>query len=199
MNLTELIHSRRSIRRYTDQPVPLEMIDRLLEAAMWSPSAHNRQPWRFVVISTPQAKQMLASSMGEKLRADRLHDGDPIDVVERDVTRSHDRIVNAPIVIVACLSMLDMDHYPDERRSNAEKIMAIQGVAMSIQNLLLTAHDLSLGACWLCAPLFCPAVVRSVLELPIDWEAQALITVGYPIDQGKKKDRVDFKQKTIYR
>lgn len=199
MNLSELIRSRRSIRRYTQQTVPLELIDQLLDAATWAPSAHNRQPWRFVVISTQTVKQQLAAAMGERLRADRIHDGDPIDVVERDVTRSHDRIVEAPIVIAACLSMIDMERYPDYRRAAAERTMAIQGIAMSIQNLLLTAHNLALGACWLCAPLFCSDAVRATLDLPIDWEAQALITIGYPTDQGRSKDRVDFKQKTIYR
>jgi F420 biosynthesis protein FbiB-like protein len=199
LNLTELIHSRRSIRHYTDQPISTELIDQLLEAACWAPSAHNRQPWRFVVISTPDAKQQLATVMGERLRADRLRDGDPIEAVERDVAQSNDRIVQAPIAIVACLSMIDMDHYPDERRSNAERTMAVQGTAMALQNLLLAAHGLGLGACWLCAPLFCSDAVRSALDLPIDWEAQSLITIGYPLDQGKPKDRIDFKQKTIYR
>ncbi|HZY43506.1 MAG TPA: nitroreductase family protein [Anaerolineae bacterium] len=199
MNLTELIHTRRSIRHYTDQSVPLELINQLLEAASWAPSAHNRQPWRFVVISTPEAKHHLAAVMGERLRADRLRDGDPLEAIERDVARSHDRIVQAPIVIIACLSMNDMDRYPNDRRTQAERTMAIQGVAMSMQNMLLTAHDLGLGACWMCAPLFCSGEVRSALALPIDWEAQALITIGYPIDQSKSKDRVNFKQKTIYR
>ncbi len=199
MNLNELIRTRRSIRRYSDRPVSIELIDQLLEAASWAPSAHNRQPWRFVVISKPEVKQHLAAVMGERLRTDRRKDGDAYKVIDRDVARSNERIVSAPIVIVACLSMIDMDRYPDDRRTIAERTMAIQGVAMSMQNLLLAAHDLGLGACWMCAPLFCPDIARSVLDLPIDWEAQALITLGYPIDQGQSKDRIDFKQKTIWR
>ena len=46
----DLIHSRRSIRRYEARPVPAQLIEQLLEAAVWAPSAHNRQPWRLVVI-----------------------------------------------------------------------------------------------------------------------------------------------------
>ncbi|MBI5567835.1 MAG: nitroreductase family protein [Chloroflexi bacterium] len=199
MNLLAAIHTRRSIRRYLDRPVPPSLIDQLLDAATWAPSAHNRQPWRFVVIETAAVKAQLADRLGERLRADRLRDGDPNDVIERDVQRSHDRIVAAPIVIVACLSLIDMDRYPDERRSALEKITAIQSVANAIQNLLLTAHELGLGACWLCAPLFAPEVVRDVLDLPPDWEAQAMITLGYPADAGKPKDRVNFRDKTIYR
>ena len=79
--------------------------------------------------------------------------------------------------------------------------MAIQSVAACGQNLLLAAHELGLGACWMCAPLFAPDVVREVLDLPGDWDAQALITLGYPkgADAGRPKSRVDFRQKTIYR
>ncbi len=195
----DAIHTRRSIRRCTDQAVSPELIDRLLEAATWAPSAHNRQPWRFAVIMTQDAKEQLADRMGERLRADRRRDGDALDLIERDVRRSHDRIVSAPVVIAVCLSLIDADHYPDERRSTLEKIMAMQSVAAAIQNLLLAAHELGLGACWMCAPLFCPEVVRAALQLPDDWEAQALITVGYPADEGKHKTRVDFRQRTVWR
>jgi coenzyme F420-0:L-glutamate ligase / coenzyme F420-1:gamma-L-glutamate ligase len=199
VNLTEVIHTRRSIRRYLDRPVPPALIDQLLKAATWAPSAHNRQPWRFVVIETSSVKAQLADRLGERLKADRLRDGDSLDMIERDVQRSHDRIVAAPSVIVACLSLIDMDRYPDKRRSALEKITAIQSVANAVQNLLLTAHDLGLGACWLCAPLFAPDVVRAVLDLPPDWEAQVMITLGYPANAGKPKDRVNFREKTIYR
>ena len=94
-----------------------------------------------------------------------------------------------------------MDRYPDERRSALEKITAIQSVANAAQNLLLAAHDLGLGACWMCAPLFVPDVVRDALALPNDWDAQMMITLGYPADANarKPKMRVDFRQKTIYR
>ncbi len=196
--ITDVIHARRSIRHYTDQPIPPQLIDQLLEAATYAPSAHNRQPWRFAVISRPTVKAQLAERMGERLRSDRLRDGDPLEAIERDVQRSRERIVSAPVVIVACLSLRDTDRYPDERRNALEKIMAIQSVAAALQNLLLAAHDLSLGTCWMCAPLFCPDVVREALQLPDDWEAQALITIGYPADAGKFKGRVDFRQKTLY-
>jgi F420 biosynthesis protein FbiB-like protein len=200
-SIINILHTRRSIRHYLDRPVPPESIDQLLEAATWAPSAHNRQPWRFAVIATDAAKAQLADRMGERLRSDRLRDGDPIDQIERDVKRSRERITTAPVVIAVCLSMMDLDHYPDDRRNVLERAMAMQSVAASIQNLLLTAHDLGLGACWMCAPLFCPDVVREVLHLPDDWEAQALVTIGYPkgADEGKRKDRADFRQKTIYR
>jgi F420 biosynthesis protein FbiB-like protein len=85
--------------------------------------------------------------------------------------------------------MADMDTYPDERRSAAEKIMAIQGTAMAIQNLLLAATAEGLGSSLMCAPLFCPETVRTVLQLPNDWEPQALIMLGYPRASAKPRER----------
>lgn len=67
--------------------------------------------------------------------------------------------------------------------------MAVQSVAMAGQNLLLAAHAHGLGACWMCAPLFCPDVVRSALSLPIDWEPQGLITLGNPAQSRSKTRR----------
>lgn len=196
--LFHLIRSRRSIRRYRPDPIPRETLDRLLDAASWAPSAHNRQPWRFAVIATPGAKERLATAMGERLRADRARDGDPPDAIERDTRRSHDRIVHAPAVLVVCLSMRDMDRYPDERRASAERTMAVQSVALAIQNLLLVAHAAGLGACWMCAPLFCPDAVRETLALPADWEAQALITLGYPADDGKPRGREPLSSNRVF-
>jgi F420 biosynthesis protein FbiB-like protein len=137
------------------------------------------------VIESDSAKQTLTAAMGDRLRADRLADGDPVEAVEADVNRSRARIASAPIVIAVCLSMTDMDRYPDTRRKKAEYTMAVQSVAMAVQNLLLAAHAEGLGACWMCAPLFCPDAVIEALNLPGDWEPQALITLGYPASEGK--------------
>lgn len=160
--------------------MPPDLVNRLLEAATWAPSAHNRQPWRFAVLSTIEVRKQLAAAMGERLRADLTADGAAPELIERDVSRSYSRISGAPLAIVVCLSMADMDRYPDARRNDAEYLMAVQSVAMAAQNLLLAAHAEGLGACWMCAPLFCPEVVRQTLNLPADWQPQALITLGYP-------------------
>jgi F420 biosynthesis protein FbiB-like protein len=199
MNLGQAIHSRRSIRRYTAEPVPATRVEQLLTAATWAPSAHNRQPWRFAVIRSDSAKQTLAMAMGDRLRVDRLADGDPAQAVEADMARSRARITSAPIVIAVCLTMADMDVYPDTRRKKAEYLMATQSVAMAVQNLLLAAHAEGLGACWMCAPLFCPDVVQEALDLPDDWEPQALITLGYPADAGKPASRKQVEEATLWR
>ncbi len=193
------IRERRSIRRYSSQPVAAEVIERLLTAATWAPSAHNRQPWRFAMVMESASKERLARAMGDKLRADRLADGDAPEVVEQDAARSYTRLTTAPVVIVACLTLADMDKYPDSRRADAEHTMAVQSVAMAMQNLLLAAHAEGLGACWMCAPLFCADVVRDSLNLPADWEAQAVVTLGYPASAGKPASRRSTAEAMIWR
>lgn len=194
----DAIHLRRSIRRYLDDPVPAALIEQLLDAAGWAPSAHNRQPWRFVVINGTATKEALAGAMGGQLRADLTADGVPPADIERDVGRSYRRLATAPALILLCLTMADMDAYPDQQRRQNEHTMATQSVAMAGQNLLLAAHALGLGACWVCAPLFCPAAVRDSLALPSDWQPQGLITVGYPAE-AKQKERRPVAGSVLYR
>jgi hypothetical protein len=73
--------------------------------------------------------------MGDKLRSDRSGDGDDAIEIERDIERSRNRIAGAPVAIVMCLTMEDMDEYPDRERKRAEYRMAVQGVAMAGENL----------------------------------------------------------------
>lgn len=193
-----IIQQRRSIRRYLERPVPDAIVARLLEAATWAPSAHDRQPWRIVVLRTVESRQILAKAMGFRLRSDLQGDGIAEEIIEQDVMRSYQRITNAPVAIVLCMTMTDMDTYADARRQLAERQMAIQSVALAGQNLLLMASASGLAACWMCAPLFCPDTVRDVLNLDADWEPQALITLGYPAEE-RQKTRAPLETRIVWR
>jgi coenzyme F420-0:L-glutamate ligase/coenzyme F420-1:gamma-L-glutamate ligase len=188
--LGSMIGQRRSVRRYLPGPIDRAIIDRLLLAATRAPSAHNRQPWRFAVLEEHSSKEALATAMGRRLRQDRTADGDDPQAIEADAARSYARITGAPAVIVVCIDMRDMDAYPDEHRRNAEYLMAVQSTAMAAQNLLLAAAQEGLGACVMCAPMFCPDVVVEALRLPDAWQPQMLITVGNPGDGGKDRPRL---------
>lgn len=194
----DLLYGRRSIRRYRLDPVPQPLIEQLLDGAVWAPSAHNRQPWRFAVTTSDATKEALARRMGEQLRRDLAADGASEEAISKDTGRSYERITGAPCLIVVCLTMCDMDTYPDERRQQLEFLMAAQSTAMAGQNLLLGAAALGLGACWMCAPLFVPDVVRTVLALPEDWQPQGLITLGYPAET-KTKTRHPLEKSVLWR
>jgi F420 biosynthesis protein FbiB-like protein len=183
-----LFAGRRSIRRYRNEIVPHKVLIDLLTAAAWAPSAHNCQPWRFAVIDQPRSKERLVKEMGKKLRADLTADGLPEELIERDVKRSFRRLTAAPVLILVAMTVEGMHSYPDQLRQNNEWLMAVQSTAMAGQNLMLAAHASGLASCWMCAPLFCPEVVRKTLSLPADWQPQGLITLGYP-DEERQKDR----------
>jgi F420 biosynthesis protein FbiB-like protein len=196
--IDDLIAARRSVRRYRSEPIAPRLVDVLLEAAIAAPSPHNRQPWRFVVIEAPATKTALAQAMGTRLRVDRLRDGDDAEAIETDVARSYARLTGAPVLVLICVCTADMDRYPDEQRTQAEHTMAVQAAAMAAQNILLAAHANQLGACWMCAPLFCGEVVAAALDLPTGWEPQALITLGFPADAGKPYRRRPLAEVTRY-
>ncbi len=201
MNATELLdfmRGRRSLRRYQQQSVPQEWITLLLEAAVWAPSAHNRQPWRFAIVDEQATRERLAREMGAALRRDLTADGLSSAAIDADVGRSYKRITSAPVLILVCMSLSDMDDYSDETRNDHERTMTQQSTAMAGQNMLLMAEKLGLGACWLCAPLFCQALVASVLKLPADWQPQGMITLGFPAQQ-RERSREPWETKVVWR
>jgi len=183
------VRERRSVRRFRpdDVPSPAEVMS-LLEAATWAPSSHNRQPWRFAVLLDTK-KRILAEAMGLRLRADRLADGANAVEVEADANRSYARLTQSPAIILVCLTLEEMDRYPDERRAAAERLMAVQSVAMAGQTLMLAAHAAGWGSCWMCAPLFAPDEVRLALGLPDSWDPQGAILLGRSLSQQAVRPR----------
>jgi len=183
LSIRKTIRDRRSIRKYLSEEIVHSVTQRVLEAAIWAPSAHNAQPWRFIEVRDPKVKHGLAEAMAEEWNKDLGDDGlsseDRMCLIEASIKQ----FAEAPVLIIACLTLEDMDRYADERRRKAEYTMAVQSLAASVQNLLLAAHAEGLGACWFCAPLFCPERVREVLGVPGDVEPQALITLGFPAEK----------------
>jgi len=174
----KLVRERRTVRAYRVEEVDLRLIEQAIEDACWAPSPHHTQPWRFVLIAAEAERRRLAEAMGEKWQADLSQDELSPRLIDGQLKGSRVRLSKAQALLVVCLSQRDLDRYPDERRQTAERDMAVQSIGAAIQNLLLALHLNGLGACWMCAPLFCPDIVRDTLDLAQDWEPQALITIG---------------------
>ena len=185
----EIIRNRRSIRKYLLKNVPSHLISKIIEAARWAPSAHNAQPWRFLVINDEKIKRELAEAMAMEWEKDLVQNGMLPEERETLIRESIRKFTQPPVIIIAFLTMDEMHKYPDKKRREAEYIMAVQSVAAAIQNLLLAAYFEGLGACWYCAPLFCPETVKKVLGVPKNFEPQALITVGYPSEKPEPPPR----------
>jgi F420 biosynthesis protein FbiB-like protein len=195
----KVLLNRRSIRQFQKRSVPRVTLEKVLGAALRAPSAHNSQPWRFVVLRNNENLKALASQMGQRLLEDLKSDGMEPERIQREVDSAYQRIVSAPINVLICLDQEAARRYPDERRSRAEYLMAVQGVAMAGENLLLAAHAEGLGACWLCAPLFVPELVRDSLELPHNWEPQGMILLGYPAESGRDKERHTLEKVALWK
>jgi coenzyme F420-0:L-glutamate ligase / coenzyme F420-1:gamma-L-glutamate ligase len=186
-NLHDFLRTRRSIRRFDSRDVDQEILTRILETATHAPSAHNRQPWRFAVLTQPEPKSRLSSLLSAEFRRDLAADGLPEAEVDAQAQRSQNRITSAPVIIVLCMDRSEMDVYPDEKRSRAEQTMAIQSVAAAGLQLQLAAHAEGLASVWACWPLFSPEAVCTALNLPESWEPQAMFFVGYPAGGAKEK------------
>jgi len=197
LNIAEIIRGRHSVRRYHERPVARELIEQVLEAARWAPSPHGRLPWRFAVLTRPEPKQQLADAMGDEWRRQLAMDGQDAATIEQRRRKSHERILRAPVIVVPCLYLADLDVYPDADRNAAETTMAIQSLGCAIQNMLLMAYQLGLDGGWMCAPLFCPEVVGGALDLDPELTPHALITLGYAAADPIRKDRLPLEQLVV--
>lgn len=190
LSFDEVIRGRRSVRQYQPQPVTRDLIEQVLDAARWAPSPHGRMPWRFVVLTRPALKLRLAEAMADTWQHNLEMDQQAPELVAMRLRKSRERLHHAPVLILPCLYLGDLDRYPDGERQQSETIMAIQSLGASIQNLLLKAYELGLDAGWMCAPLFCPDVVVSTLDLDPALIPHALITLGYAAADPKRRERL---------
>ena len=181
LNLYDAIKHRRSIRKYQDRSIPKEIIEDALVAAGWAPSAHNAQPWRFVVLDDWAVKHQLAEAMAQAWAVDMSRDGSKVDM-ETQKARV-ERFASAPVLIIACTTMEGMARQPDAERQIVERDLTLESLGAALQNLLLTVHAQGLSACWFCAPAFCKDAVRENLAIPSDVDPQALIVMGYSAEQ----------------
>ena len=194
----ELMKSRRSVRRFRPDRPPRDQIERLLDAAVTAPSASNKQPWRFLVVVNPKKIAELASFV--RSAVDRI--ADHVEPTSRDAFRAYGdyftRFEQAPVVIVALYRSLtilsnlidaSIDAGDRERIRGMEESSGLIGVSMAIENLLLSAHEMGLGASGMTGPLVASDQLKSALEVQPSWSIAALIPVGYPAEQPPATDR----------
>lgn len=147
-DLMEIIRTRRSIRAFQKRPVERELIYKIIEAGRWAPSACNKQAWKFLVIDNAEIKKELA---------------------ERIRTKASKRLMQETPVLVYVLY---------NKYVNPEKHANVQSASAAIQNMLLSAHSLKLGACWFSH--FFDDLVRERFQIPDEYAIIATILLGYP-------------------
>jgi len=151
MNILDVIIHRRSIRDFSDEEIPRELIDGLIEALRWAPSAGNLQSRKFYFVFNQDMKKKLAKA-----------------------AMNQNFIARAPLAVVACLDRNISVRYGDR----GVNLYSIQDVAASVMNMMLLAHAAGLGTVWVGA--FNEFHVIEVLNLPQNLRPIAIVPVGYP-------------------
>ena len=171
--------ARRTVREFTSQPVDGVAVRRAVAAAVTAPAPHHSEPWRFVLVSSEQARTALLDAMLDAWRTDLRGDGFTSDQIARRVRRG-EPLRRAPLIVVPCL-VLDAAHtYPDDRRNASEHAMFTVSMGAAVQNLLIALAVEGLGSAWISSTLFCQDVARSALGLPAGWLPMGAIAVGHP-------------------
>ena len=178
---------RRSVRRFSDEPVPPDLVEAAVAEALTAPAPHHTRPVRFVWLQTLSTRTRLLDRMKDKWRLDLAGDGRSADAIERRVARGQ-ILYDAPEVVIPMLVPDGAHSYPDAARTDAEHTMFTVAVGAAVQALLVALAVRGLGSCWIGSTIFAADLVRAELELPADWEPLGAIAVGYPAEPAGLRD-----------
>ena len=179
IDLFEALYSQRAIRYFTDEPVPDEMVHRLIEAATKAPSGGNRQGWKFLVIRDQTAKDVIADYYERAWeRAYGSENPNPPDI-QSHVRRSADHLARhmaeVPVLIMACI----------EHEGEPSSMGRGGSIFPAVQNLLLAARGLGLGSCLTSLHKQYEDEIKELLGIPDNVETAALLPVGFPASNAK--------------
>lgn len=177
---------RRSVRQFSDRPVPAPLIEAAVAEALTAPAPHHTRPVRFVWLQTAAVRSRLLDRMRDKWRSDLIGDGKPADAVERRVARGQ-ILYDAPELIVPMLVPDGAHSYPDAARTQAEHTMFTVAVGAAVQALLVALAVRGVGSCWIGSTIFAADLVRSELNLPPEWEPLGGIAIGYPLEPAQPR------------
>ena len=175
--MREAVLQRRTVRRFTDEPVPEAAIARAIAAARMAPAPHHTKPWEFVVLERGERRGRLLDAMQAAWIADLEADGHSKDAITRRVRRG-DLLRSAPLLMIPLLRVDGADQYADTRRASAEFAMFVLSMGAAVENMLLSLAADGLGAAWTGSTLFCPDVVREILDGPGTWHPMGAVSVG---------------------
>lgn len=192
------IEKRRSIRKYTDQPVPNAMIRALIRAASLAPSAKNRQPWKYLVY-TKQAKLNLLRHMAAGL--EREKNGRAILPESAfgipDAFHTLKIMEEAPVLLVIMNPDGSSPYEPIDTDHRMSEICDSLSIGASVENILLRATELGLGTLWIANTCFAyPELMEAIGE---PGQLVGAIAVGYPAEQPQQRPRKRMDEILEYR
>jgi nitroreductase len=168
--LLELLRTRRSVRRFQPQPLDRRTVLVLLEAAVAAPSASNKQPWRFLVVQARERIDRMAAAVREATERIAAHIPKDSQAAFLAYGDYFTRFELAPTVIVPIHRGLSV-------------LSNLVGTSLALENLLLMAHAMGLGASGMTGPLVAEPALRAILEVPDGWGILGLVPLGYPDEE----------------
>jgi 5,6-dimethylbenzimidazole synthase len=173
MDVLEAIRTRRSVRKWLPEPVPDELIEQILDAGRWAPSAGNFQPWVFIVIQSPETKERIQKIAEESKNLSRIwspyfREG-----------RSRGYILDLRHVPVGIAIFADPRHAPPHTGGEMGHVV---GASLAAMNMWLAAHSLGLGACYWSHMM--PDKMKVIVGVPHHWDFIGLLGIGYADGDG---------------
>ena len=188
MDVIQAIQTRQSIGRVKQDPVPKELIERILESAVHAPNHRITEPWRFHVF-VGKGRGELARVRAEIARLQAEAEGEDEELAAGRISRERKKAFRAPVVIaVIC----------EAGRDEVETLENYAACAAAVQNMLLTAHSLGLGAMWRTGPVAYHDHMREFFGLEEGDTVVAHLYIGYP-DMGERpRRRAPAMEKTVW-
>jgi len=189
LELFEAINSRRSIRKYTSDPVDDKKVETILEAGRWAPSWANTQCWRFIVVRDPEVKAGVAETLSKIKLPDKVLDNPGANAVK-----------TVPVLIVVCAEIGKSGSKPGPGGGGGEYVTDkgdwfMFDTALAVQNMVLAAHALGLGTVIIGA--FDAVQAEKVLGVPEGYRVVTLFPVGVPAQEGKAPPRKELSEITV--
>jgi nitroreductase len=199
--LLEFLKTRRSVRAFEPRPLPRDLIRNLVEAARWAPSNENRQAWKFIVLEDRRLIHDL-SRLAHDAVLRRMRTASGVIAEQAQAMLYHATFfAQAPCVILvmhkrpAAIASKMLQDVKNPALVSGEILSA----AMAVQNILLAANALGLGACVMTAPLAAPEAMRAIPDLPPSFEPTCLLAIGYPAEQPPPPTRKPLEHVIEYR
>ena len=184
MNTLEAIAGRRSIRRFKDQAVPRELIERALEATVLAPSGKNRQPWRFVVVGEEKRDEMVRV-LRKGIAEVKEEGGDP-----GSSEWTANAMEQAPVTVFVFNENAPESRHPDD----GGNVVDVQSIGGAIQTMLLAAHELGLGTLWICDVFYAYGGLREWLGRKD--QMVAAVSIGYADEAPEARPRKPWQEVT---
>jgi nitroreductase len=183
METLEAIHTRQSIRQVKPDPVPRDLIEKILSAAVQAPNHYKVRPWRFVVM-TGAGREKLGEAMAQSTKSSKP------DTMDEELQKARSKPLRAPVVIAVAVDKPGL--------TKAKEIENVCAAAAAVQNMLLAAHALGLAAMWRTGPSATDPAIKHFFGWEADQHLIGFIYIGYPEHELTPPTRPSFEDRTVW-